>query len=403
MSDYNLSTLTVFIGLSIAFAGLSLLLAGYFINIHLQKGRVFNVYNSTLVVILASQIAVFITLSEGTFYKYMYGNTLIILQGSSIAYSFLNYFTAIILFGLTFYFYQRCKIFPVFFTYQKITELVLLVLLFILLVLYNILLIVGFATNNSDIYNAGEACILAGGIVVLLFTILYLSTLLKYQKGGVEMTDLQNGIVKDGIQTLSVLLMSFMVYISFMFVTVGTFACLLLAFLTYVAQWLVVFYLALLELNLAAIAEAVTTIPSIVQPARFSLIRNIQPTIARRHYSDLDPADKKDYQAFVDQWQTHFKTVDDDFELERGLNHIFAADWVPSVEVVSEALRASRRLNTFATAVRILEGLKDKAYKKEQYDAYIRELKPLLDEYGIVEKEDLGEFQVIRDRTPWTE
>lgn len=133
------------------------------------------------------------------------------------------------------------------------------------------------------------------------------------------------------------------------------------------------------------------------------MIRNIQPTIARRHYSDLDPADKKDYQAYVDQWQAHFKNVDDDFELERGLNHIFAADWVPSVEVVSEALRASRRLNTFATAVRILEGLKDKAYKKEQYDAYIRELKPLLDEYGIVEKADLGEFQVIRDRTPWTE
>ncbi|KAJ3315623.1 Cytochrome c oxidase subunit 6 [Boothiomyces sp. JEL0838] len=357
MSDYNPSTLTIFIGLSIAFAGLSLLLAGYFINIHLQKGRAFNIYNSTLVVILASQIAVFGTLSEGTFYKYMYGDPSSSLKGNGVAYAFINYFTAIILFGLTLYFSQRCKIFPVLFVHQKVTELVLLVILFVLLLLYNILLIIGFAMNNNDIYNAGEDCILAGGIIVLVFTALYLSTLLKYQKGGVEMTDLQNGIVTDGIRTLSLMLFSFAIYISYMFVSV----------------------------------------------ARFSLIRNIQPTIARRHYSDLDPADKKDYQAYVDQWQAHFKNVDDDFELERGLNHIFAADWVPSVEVVSEALRASRRLNTFATAVRILEGLKDKAYKKEQYDAYIRELKPLLDEYGIVEKADLGEFQVIRDRTPWTE
>jgi cytochrome c oxidase subunit 5a len=122
--------------------------------------------------------------------------------------------------------------------------------------------------------------------------------------------------------------------------------------------------------------------------------------ITTRFYSDLDPANKNDYQAFVDQWFNHFKTVEDDFELERGLNYIFNADWVPSVEVITEALKASRRLNTFATAVRILEGLEEKAYKKEQYQAYIRELKPLLDEYGIVERSALGEFKAYRDRKP---
>jgi cytochrome c oxidase subunit 5a len=119
-----------------------------------------------------------------------------------------------------------------------------------------------------------------------------------------------------------------------------------------------------------------------------------------RFYSDLDPANKKDYDVFVNQWLSHFKTVDDDFELERGLNHIFAADWVPAVEVIAEALHASRRLNTFATAVRILEALEEKAYKKEQYDQYIRELKPILDEYGVVEKKELGEFLPFRDRNP---
>ncbi|KAL2914418.1 Cytochrome c oxidase subunit 6 [Polyrhizophydium stewartii] len=127
--------------------------------------------------------------------------------------------------------------------------------------------------------------------------------------------------------------------------------------------------------------------------------------VARRSYSshELDPANKGDYEAYVNQWLKHFSTVEDDFELERGLNHIFAADWVPSVEVISEALKASRRLNTFATAVRILEGLQEKAYKAEQYQAYIRELKPILDEYGIPEKKDLGAFEVVRDRNPLME
>ena len=50
--------------------------------------------------------------------------------------------------------------------------------------------------------------------------------------------------------------------------------------------------------------------------------------------------------------------------------------------------------------MRILEGLEEKAYKKEQYQAYIRELKPLLDEYGVVERSALGEFKAYRDRKP---
>lgn len=128
--------------------------------------------------------------------------------------------------------------------------------------------------------------------------------------------------------------------------------------------------------------------------------RLARPAVAIRNYSDLNPANKKDYDSFVEQWHSHFKSVDDDFELERGLNHIFAADWVPSVEVIAEALKASRRLNTFATAVRILEALEEKAYKKEQYHAYIRELKPILDEFGIVEKSALGEFVPFRERNP---
>ncbi len=137
--------------------------------------------------------------------------------------------------------------------------------------------------------------------------------------------------------------------------------------------------------------------------ARASLSRaSFRPILSARNYAtDLDPANKSDYASYVAMWQTHFQTCEDNFELERGLNHIFAADWVPSYEVIADALQASRRLNTFATAVRILEALEGKAENKQQYEKYIQELKPLLSELGVPERKELGEFKAVRDPAKW--
>ncbi|KAJ3214786.1 Cytochrome c oxidase subunit 6 [Clydaea vesicula] len=143
---------------------------------------------------------------------------------------------------------------------------------------------------------------------------------------------------------------------------------------------------------------------------KFKLTSNIsiiQPTTLvhkfnQRHYSsELDPSEKKDYAAYVSQWKEHFKTIDDDWELERGLNHIFAADWVPSLDVIEEAIRASRRLNCFATAVRVLDALENKVENRKQYDDYLTHLNPLLTELGVVERKEFGKFETVRDKTKW--
>ncbi|TPX67679.1 hypothetical protein SpCBS45565_g03535 [Spizellomyces sp. 'palustris'] len=118
---------------------------------------------------------------------------------------------------------------------------------------------------------------------------------------------------------------------------------------------------------------------------------------------DLDPSEKSDYDKYVTYWRRHFQSVEDDFELERGLNHIFATDWVPSVDVISDALQATRKLNSFATAVRVLEALEGKAHSKDQYANYLKELKPLLEELGVVEKKDLGAFDFVREKRWWME
>ncbi|ODN98395.1 cytochrome c oxidase subunit 5a [Cryptococcus wingfieldii CBS 7118] len=95
------------------------------------------------------------------------------------------------------------------------------------------------------------------------------------------------------------------------------------------------------------------------------------------------------FEAFNARYETFFKSVTDLFELQRGLNNAFAYDLVPSTEVISAALQASRKVNDYATAVRILEGVKEKVENVGQYKAYLAELEPTIKELGIVTSEGL--------------
>ena len=75
--------------------------------------------------------------------------------------------------------------------------------------------------------------------------------------------------------------------------------------------------------------------------------------------------------------------------MQRGLNNCFAYDLVPSPEVIESALRASRRVNDYSTAVRIFEGIKQKVENENQYKQYVDALKGVRDELGIQLKEEL--------------
>jgi len=77
------------------------------------------------------------------------------------------------------------------------------------------------------------------------------------------------------------------------------------------------------------------------------------------------------------------------FELQRGLNNCFAYDLVPATNVVESALKASRRVNDFSTAVRIFEGLKEKVENKGQYAEYLKETEGIRKELGLQTKEEL--------------
>jgi cytochrome c oxidase subunit 5a len=100
------------------------------------------------------------------------------------------------------------------------------------------------------------------------------------------------------------------------------------------------------------------------------------------------------FESFTERYVTFFQSAEDLFEVQRGLNNCFAHDLVPAPVVVESALRASRRVNDYATAVRILEGIKEKVENKTQYQAYMDELKPV--------REELGAFLSSCHESPYT-
>lgn len=88
------------------------------------------------------------------------------------------------------------------------------------------------------------------------------------------------------------------------------------------------------------------------------------------------------FESFNERYVNFFQSAQDLFEVQRGLNNCFAHDLVPAPSVVEAAVRAARRVNDYATAVRVFEGIKEKVENKQQYQAYLDELKPLREELG---------------------
>ncbi|KAF7594019.1 Cytochrome c oxidase subunit 6 [Aspergillus hancockii] len=95
------------------------------------------------------------------------------------------------------------------------------------------------------------------------------------------------------------------------------------------------------------------------------------------------------YEEFSARFEKEFDGVQDVFELQRNLNNCFAYDLVPSIEVLSAALKAARRVNDFPTAVRIFEGVKAKVETQDQYKQYLEALEGLRQELGVALREEL--------------
>ena len=108
----------------------------------------------------------------------------------------------------------------------------------------------------------------------------------------------------------------------------------------------------------------------------------------RRYSSKKEESDEE----FDARWEAYFNRDDiDAWELRKGLNDLYGYDVVPQPKIVVAMLKAARRLEDVALAVRILESVKEKAAGDQKVYSFVMEgVKPTLEELGLETPEKLG-------------
>lgn len=110
---------------------------------------------------------------------------------------------------------------------------------------------------------------------------------------------------------------------------------------------------------------------------------------AIRHSSHSTESDAE----FDARYEAYFNRADiDGWECRKAMNDLLGMDLVPEPSIIIAGLKAARRVNDYALAIRWLEGIKDKCGEKvnEIYPYLLTEIRPTLTELGIETPEELG-------------
>lgn len=97
--------------------------------------------------------------------------------------------------------------------------------------------------------------------------------------------------------------------------------------------------------------------------------------------------------SFDASYEQFFNKPDiDGWLVRKGMNDLLGMDLVPDPKVITAGLKACRRINDYALAIRWLEGCRDKCGDKraEIYPWLLQEIQPTLKELGILTPEEMG-------------
>lgn len=91
-----------------------------------------------------------------------------------------------------------------------------------------------------------------------------------------------------------------------------------------------------------------------------------RPATLGKEWAELSPEE------FDQGWINYFSEESlDDWELRRGINVLYGQDAIPDPKIVVAVLRAARRQNDVATAIRFLEAVKEKTAGNSNIYSYI--------------------------------
>ncbi|XP_067666705.1 cytochrome c oxidase subunit 5A, mitochondrial-like [Haliotis asinina] len=112
-------------------------------------------------------------------------------------------------------------------------------------------------------------------------------------------------------------------------------------------------------------------------------------TVGVRHAHGVQESDEE----FDARYEAYFNRPDiDGWEVRKAMNDLQGYDLIPEPKIIIAALKACRRINDYALAVRYLEAIQDKCGNKvKEIWPYInQQIDPTLKELGILTPEEMG-------------
>ena len=137
----------------------------------------------------------------------------------------------------------------------------------------------------------------------------------------------------------------------------------------------------------AAAGQLVNVMRGSFGVSRLAAVGTVRQSSHSIHHSSETEAE------FDTRYEAFFNRVDiDGWEARKAMNELLGMDLVPEPKLIIAGLKACRRLNDYALAIRWLEGVKDKCgdQVKTIYPYLLQEIRPTLTELGVETPEELG-------------
>ncbi|VDK70612.1 unnamed protein product [Litomosoides sigmodontis] len=117
------------------------------------------------------------------------------------------------------------------------------------------------------------------------------------------------------------------------------------------------------------------------------LSRQIVTTSVKNGIFFADEEDKRLDQHYLDIFNN---PNTDGFLLRGAMQDLHELDMIPDPDVCNAVLRACRRVNDFALAIRFIESLKEKCFLRRTHKWLLDKIKPTMDELGIPTLEEMN-------------
>jgi len=156
----------------------------------------------------------------------------------------------------------------------------------------------------------------------------------------------------------------------------------------------------------AALTRSIRQTCTVVSRTPMVYVQRSRPITVLSNNRLMSKKKEETDEEFDQRHVAYFQRADiDGWEIRKGMTDLHALDLVPEPAIVIEAIKACRRINDLALAIRILEAVKDKCstHVKIIWPYMVQEIGPTCAELGVPLPEEIGydKPELWKEPTSW--